>query len=304
MRNHQPEVLSEPIGDAELQYLSYEGAAPPLVLLHATGFLPWLWHPIARELAGRHRVIAPYFCDHRVTDPDQGGLDWMILAEDLASLCRNLKIEHPILVGHSMGATVITLAQAAFDLDAAGMVLIEPVFFPEHYYRSDLATQDHPLAAKSLKRRNQWVDPADVKAYLKTKALFANWDEEFLDLYIEHGTIDREEFGLELACAPPREAAIFMGGMSCDPWPMIPRVQCPVLVLEGADSGNRELIDLVAAASQFPRGRFQRIADAGHLIPMEKPEEILTIISEFVRSLEERRSPADSATRRRQMKGA
>jgi lipase len=288
MPNHLPISLSEDIGDATLQYLLYDGAQPTIVLLHATGFLPWLWHPIARELAGTHRVIAPYFCDHRDSDLEKGGLDWMILAADLARLCDRLQIEHPILVGHSMGASVMTYAQAAFGLNAAGMILIEPIFFPEDYYRMDIGPQDHPLAARSLKRRNRWENAAEVKAYLKTKALFANWEEEFLDLYIEHGTVESDAVGLELTCAPPREAAIFMGGLSRDPWPLLPEIHCPVLVLEGAVSVNRDLIDLSAAASRFPNGRYRCITGAGHLIPMEKPLEIFNIIVEFTRSVVKR----------------
>ena len=288
MPNHLPISLTEDIGDATLQYLLYDGAQPTIVLLHATGFLPWLWHPIARELAGTHRVIAPYFCDHRDSDLEKGGLDWMILAADLARLCDRLQIEHPILVGHSMGASVMTYAQAVFGLNAAGMILIEPIFFPEDYYRMDIGPQDHPLAARSLKRRNRWENAGEVKAYLKTKALFANWEEEFLDLYIEHGTVESDAVGLELTCAPPREAAIFMGGLSRDPWPLLPEIHCPVLVLEGADSVNRDIIDLTAATSRFPNGRYRCIAGAGHLIPMEKPAEILKIIAEFVRTVAKR----------------
>jgi lipase len=257
-------------------------------MLHATGFLPWLWHPIARELAGRHRVIAPYFCDHRLADIDKGGLDWMLLAEDLSRLCHQLKITHPVLVGHSMGATVMTYAQAVFGLAALGMLLIEPIFFPEDYYRIEMSPEDHPLAVKSLKRRNHWDSPMEMKAYLKTKPLFANWEEEFLDLYIEHGTLGDDGEGLALTCAPPREAAIYMGDKAHDPWPLIPQIQCPVLVLEGAGSSNREHIDLATAAARFPDGRFQRIAGAGHLIPMEKSKEILEVITDFVGSIENR----------------
>ena len=286
MSSKQPKVLSENIGDANLQYLLYEGSQPTLMMLHATGFLPWLWHPIARELTGRHRVIAPYFCDHRIADMDKGGLDWMLLAEDLSRLCRQLKVDRPVLIGHSMGGSVMTYAQAVFGLNALGMILIEPIFFPEDYYRMDLGPENHPLASKSLKRRNHWKNTSDVKAYLKTKPLFANWEETFLDLYIEHGTMGDKDGGLELTCAPPREAAIYMGDKSHDPWPLMSKIQCPVLVLEGAESSNREHINLCAAAGRFPDGRFQRITGAGHLIPMEKPKEILEIICDFVRSIE------------------
>jgi pimeloyl-ACP methyl ester carboxylesterase len=285
----RPTVLSENIGDANLQYLEYEGPQPTLVMLHATGFLPWLWHPIAAKLAGRHRVVAPYFCDHRIIDADKGGLDWVLLAEDLSKLCRQLKIDRPILVGHSMGGSVMTYAQALFGLNAQAMILIEPIFFPKDYYRMEMSPEEHPLASKSLKRRNHWDSAAEVKAYLKTKPLFANWEEEFLDLYIKHGTMGDEDGGLELACAPPREAAIYMGDKAHDPWPLMSRIKCPVLVIEGAQSSNRQHVDLPAAAARFPSGRFQRIAGAGHLIPMEKPKDVLQSIFDFVQSTEGRR---------------
>jgi hypothetical protein len=47
-----PQTFMQNIGDAEIASLRYEGEGPLLIFLHATGFLPWLWHPVARELAG------------------------------------------------------------------------------------------------------------------------------------------------------------------------------------------------------------------------------------------------------------
>ena len=38
------------VGGAELPYLYYEGEAPQILFAHATGFLPWLWHPIIEDL--------------------------------------------------------------------------------------------------------------------------------------------------------------------------------------------------------------------------------------------------------------
>ena len=68
-RNRQPEIKTQTIGDTELTYLLYEGPGPTVIMLHATGFLPWLWHPVAAALLPACRVIAPYFCDHRESDP-------------------------------------------------------------------------------------------------------------------------------------------------------------------------------------------------------------------------------------------
>jgi len=257
-----------------------------LVLLHATGFLPWLWHPIARALAGEFTVLAPYFCDHRDAAPEDGGLRWRQLAEDLRLFCQRLHLEAPLMAGHSMGGTVATLAAAADPGLASGLVLIEPIFLPRELYRFRIDVAQHPLASKSIRRRNHWSDADEAKAYLRGKSLFADWDEEMLDLYVRHGMVAAPSGGLELACHPRREASLFMGGVHLDPWPLLARVACPVLVVEGGKSGNRGHIDLEKAASAFPRGTFLRVPDAGHLIPMERPGETARIIRSFHRGLE------------------
>jgi pimeloyl-ACP methyl ester carboxylesterase len=277
-----PQILSVNIGDTDLPYLYYHGKGSAVIMLHATGFLPWLWHPIARELSGEYRVIAPYFCDHRDTDPIMGGLSWMKLAEDLCQFCERLNIASPVLVGHSMGATVMAIAEATHGPRAAGMILIEPIFLPQDFYNLKIRVDDHPLASKSIRRRNFWEDSSAAKAYLKGKGMFKQWDEEFLDLYIQHGLVEGETGGLELTCSPEKEASLFMGGMGYDPWPMLPKITCPTLVLEGENSENRQFIDLKTGAAKLPNGTYRLIAEAGHLIPMEKPKETIQIISDFL----------------------
>ncbi|MEN6474446.1 MAG: alpha/beta hydrolase [Syntrophaceae bacterium] len=286
----QPQVLVLDIGEVELPYLQYDGLAEstPIVLLHATGFLPWLWHPIALKLAAAHRVIAPYFCDHRLNEPDKGGVNWMILAQDLKVFCERLGLQAPLMVGHSMGATVITLAAGAFGLKASGMILIEPIFLPEDFYGVQLSVDQHPLASKSIKRRNHWDSGEEALAYLKSRSLFKNWDSEMLDLYVRYGLREVQTGGLNLTCSPEREAALFMGGMLYDPWPILANVPCPVLVVEGGASENRHYIDLKKATTLFPQGSYTLVQGAGHLIPMEQPQTTAALIDGFL----ERISPA------------
>jgi pimeloyl-ACP methyl ester carboxylesterase len=255
------------------------------MLLHATGFSPWLWHPIAIRLAENYRVVAPYFCDHRDTDPEKGGLSWMQLADDLCRLCDGLRIDKPLLVGHSMGATVMTLAEASYGPKASGMLLIEPIFLPQEFYGVSLQVEDHPLARLSIKRRNFWEDAAAAKAYLQSKPLFANWDDTIMDLYIKHGLAHSHTGGLELTCSPLREAALFMGGMPYDPWPLIPKITCPVWILEGGQSQNRRFMHLKDAVALFKQGNYRLMKTAGHLIPMEKPSEIYQLIADLADQL-------------------
>ncbi len=281
MKGPLPEYKTIDIGDVELQYLLYDGQGPTLIMMHATGFLPWLWHPIARDLNRHYRIICPYFCDHREADPVQGGFNWVLLAEDLLLLCRTLDITSPFVIGHSMGGALMIIAAGRFGLDAAKMILIEPILLPREFYAIQLCVEDHPLARKSIKRRNYWKNRTEARQHLKSKAFFRTWDEEMLDLYLEHGMIPSDNGGLELACHPRNEAALFMGSMGYDPWPILPAVTCPALVLEGELTENRGVIDFKKIADTMPQGKYRLVPGAGHLIPMEKPQEIADIILSF-----------------------
>lgn len=279
-----PRFVTQSIGEFDISFLAYENAGHPLVFLHATGFLPWLWHPIARDLAPPYRVIAPYFCDHRLSDPNDG-LGWQTLAGDFALLCRALSLDRPFLVGHSMGATIVALANGLYQLNARGMILIEPIFLPEDFYKIEITVEQHPLASKTIKRLNRWADQEDAFAYLQSRSLFRSWDREMLDLYVQYGMRTGDGGGLQLACSPEREAALFMGGMQHNPWPEAAKTTCPVLVLEGENSENRAFIDLKAVASRFPQGSYRLIEGAGHLIPMEQPQVVTGAIRDFLRNV-------------------
>lgn len=275
-----PQTLSAFIGDTELQYLLYEGTGPELILLHATGFTPWQWHPIARELAGHYKIVAPFFCDHRDTEPEKGGLRWPVLANDLVMLCRHLEIEKPFMAGHSMGGGICILTHGIIPDMARKMLLIEPIVLPDVLYKEQVSVQDHPFAGKVMRRKNKWKDYRDVESYLRSKPLFRNWDNEMLKIYMEYGIFENAQNELELTCSPRGEAALLMGSLARNPWPLLPKIKCPVLILEGENS-DRSRLNQRRIAAQFPNGEHRLIPDVGHLIPMEKPRLILEIMRAY-----------------------
>ena len=270
------------VGGAELPYLYYEGGTPQILFAHATGFLPWLWHPIIEDLTPPNQAWVPYICNYRDCDPEKGGLAWDIIAKDLSVLCSAQNIKNHLAVGHSMGATVLTIAAASLGMQPRAMILIEPIFLPEEFYSMDIKLKDHPLASQSIKRKNSWKDENAALEYLKSKSLFAGWDEQILQFYLKYGMEKQQEGELKLACSPRNEAAMFMGGKSTNPWPLIKKLTCPVLVVEGEKSSNKEFVDLPKAVSLLSDGRYKSVPDAGHLIPMQKPQEVAKIIKEFL----------------------
>jgi len=278
-----PEIKTYCGENGDIEFLHYRGGGPDLIMLHATGFNPWMWHPLARELAAQYNVYAPFFCGHRDADPHRGGLKWPLLADDLCALCGEHNIAAPYLVGHSMGGTVITLAVAQNKVTPLGMVLIEPIFLPEQIYRINMTLDMHPLAARSIKRTNHWKNREEAGKYLASRELFSNWDREMLELYLDYGMEPSDEGGLRLACHPRSEAALFMGSNAMDPWPLLQNIACPVLLLAGEKSDTGRYVDLKKAAALIPGGEHHVVAGAGHLIPMEKPGTVLGLIDGFFR---------------------
>jgi len=278
-----PLTLRQRIAGADISYLFYDGDGPTVILLHATGFIPWTWHPIARHLSTTYRVIVPGLYSHREASRETGGISWKLLAEDICLFCEMLKIERPFLVGHSMGGIVAAIACGSHGIRTGAMVLIEPIFLPFHFYRQPITVDTHPLAAKALRRKNHWRDRAEALQYLSSRPLFASWNREVLDLYIKHGMIEQGNGELCLACSPQKEAALFMGGMKHNPWPLLPKLSCPVLIVEGETSENRHFIDLTRIVTELPHGSYRMVTNSGHLLPMEQPDTVAGIIENFFR---------------------
>ncbi len=275
-----PETKTIDLADARLPFLEWNSPGETILMLNATGFTPWLWKPVAEALWPGYRIIAPYLCDYRITDPYAGGLDWHRLAYDMKLLLEGLDIKRPLLVGHSMGGAVWVIAEGRFSLQARAMVLVEPILLPREIYQMKITLDQHPLAAKSIKRKNLWSSRKEARSYLKSNRLFRLWDEEVLELYLDYGMVEDDE-GVRLACSPRMEAAIFMGGLQYDPWEDLAKIKCPVLVVEGGESTNSQYVDLKKVAAALLQGEHLLIPEAGHLLPMENPAGIAAIIGGF-----------------------
>lgn len=85
------------------------GDGPPLVLVHGVGCSHRDWLPVARRMAPRHCVLAWDARGHGGCRPVLGTITLERLACDLSEMLDQFGLDHPVLVGHSMGA--LTLMQ-------------------------------------------------------------------------------------------------------------------------------------------------------------------------------------------------
>ena len=275
-----------------LHYTEWGGDAPPVVLLHATGFLARLWEPIAVQMSARFHVYALDARGHGDSDKPvlsgaegpapAGGYGWEGLAADLMGFLDALGLIGVPIIGHSSGAAGAIRLAARRPEYVAAAVLIEPTVFPPMPVEGSDERKEQ-LASGAAKRRMVWDSRDELMAAYRQRRTFAGWREDVLRLFAEHGTFRREDGRIELKCPGGIEAELYRNSLSPDTWDLLPRVRCPTLVIRGEKT--EPLLALVAegVVRRIPGARLATIAGGSHFVPMERPE---TITAEALAFLE------------------
>jgi pimeloyl-ACP methyl ester carboxylesterase len=241
------------------------------VLLHGGGANAFWWEHIAPSLADRFHVTALDFRGHGLSDyPDD--VVPGAFTQDLEALVDHLGTREIILVGHSMGAH-IALDHACRFPETRGLVLIDIArgASVRQRRRSRLALalrRSYPSPEEAI-RRHRFLPPAP-------------WVEPALRDAIVEKSIRREPDGRYSYSFDPR----WFGIRSGTP-PLLSRLQCPTLILRGAESeiltpeGAEQLLD------ELPGSDLRTIERAGHHVQLDQPAETIDALNRFLSDLAE-----------------
>ena len=166
----------------------------------------------------------------------------------LPALLENLRVENPILVGHSDGAS-IALIHAGGGHRVRGVVAMAPHVFIE------------PVCLSSIRKAAETFETTDLPARLgkyhgDVRKTFYGWAEVWLDPGFERWDI-REDF--------------------------LPNVACPVLAIQGYDDeyGTMAQLDEIAHRVKGPC-ELLKLERCGHAPFRDQPETVLKRVSQFV----------------------
>ncbi|MGO9255740.1 MAG: alpha/beta fold hydrolase [Bryobacteraceae bacterium] len=97
---------------------------PVIVMAHGATDIGLSWTTLTKELQADYDIYMPDARGHGLTDPATAADTGDTGVEDLVGFIHAMKLERPILMGHSMGAaTVIRLAAKYTDLPRAAIML-------------------------------------------------------------------------------------------------------------------------------------------------------------------------------------
>jgi pimeloyl-ACP methyl ester carboxylesterase len=89
------------------------GEGTPIVLVHGITESRRSWDPLLERLAGSHDVLAVDLRGHGESEASEP-YDVITLASDVHEVVEALGIENPLLIGHSLGGTVVSAYAAMY----------------------------------------------------------------------------------------------------------------------------------------------------------------------------------------------
>jgi pimeloyl-ACP methyl ester carboxylesterase len=275
---------------------------PALVLVHGMRDHALSMTSIARAFESSHRVLALDVRGHGHSD-NPGSYAMVQMVADLRALVLHCQLQRPILLGHSLGGHIVSRYAAAFPDELTAMVLLDgmgpprpPVAEPvEAELQQQLRTQvesmltlgsdlrpmaDHSDALTRLQRNNPGLARATA------------------ELIVAAGVEPHPEGGIRWRWDPAMNM-VWQTFSSLETEEHMRWVRCPVLIVTGDRAlqywtGGRMGLQaseaLYAAELQrrlqlFADARHEVLADAGHMLHYDQPEQLNVLLTAFIEGL-------------------
>lgn len=252
-----------------IHYLRTGGDKPPVVLLHGLTMNGACWTPLAQTLEGDYDVIMPDARGHGNSSAPDQGYSYHQLAADILSLVKILKLNNPVLLGHSMGGMTAAMAATQNHKLLKGLILADPTFLTpqrqQEVYESDVAAQHHQILNGSKE---------DFLTELRSR--HSHRSPEFIELFVQ-ARFKTSIHAFDVLTPP-----------NPDYKQLISTLAIPSLLIIGGVNGVVSPIVATELAKLNQCLEIVQIEKAGHGIPFDQPERFSTVVKDFLRQVHKR----------------
>jgi 3-oxoadipate enol-lactonase len=248
-----------------------EGTGPAIVLLHGVGGNHTVWNLVVRALSPHFTVIAPDLRGHgRTPAPEGSHFTFAEMEGDVLQLMDRNQLPAAHLVGLS-GGSLLALRLA---LDRPERVRSLTMVSGAAY------TDPHTRAVARRWAETYAKEGPDPFALRVLKDLYyPDWIEEHLDFADElREQVKHQDFGPAVKWSHAMQVFDERG--------RIASVRLPTLIVQAMDDAVVDASHGRILRQSIPGAKIRILAETGHMVPVERPEETADAIATFVRAVE------------------
>jgi len=251
----------------KIHYFHGNNNKKPVILLHGVMDNGLCLSPVAQKLSENYHTIMPDARGHGLTEISDKNFSYDLMAQDIAMLIQDLKLEKPQIIGHSMGAAMAVLIASKYPELVSRIILEDPAFRFKKANKiiKGLAKPLIKLAMKIMLKGSY------EKIIKKGRKRSPTWSEEELQPWAESKVLYKEN-----------NSKVFMGLMDdkTDWKEVIQNITCPILLITSdkgmtKDDKAREIVEF----SKYCK--WVKIEGAGHNIRREQFEQYTEEVQKF-----------------------
>jgi pimeloyl-ACP methyl ester carboxylesterase len=265
------------------------GAGPVLVLVHGIAGSSGTWGRVLPSLAERYTVVAPDLLGHGESAKPRGDYSLGAYASGIRDLLAVLGHDRATFVGHSLGGGIVMQLAYQFPERCERLVLVGSGGLGR-----DVGTLLKVLSAPGMEfvlplvlTRGLHDAAASLGRFAGRSGLRANTLlQEIWDSYTR------------LTDARAQRAFVHTIRAVIDPWGqrvsardrLYLAAEVPTLIVWGAKDRVIPVAHGREAHELIPGSRLEIIEDAGHFVPLERPERFVAVLDDFMTTTDAARS--------------
>jgi pimeloyl-ACP methyl ester carboxylesterase len=248
-----------------IHYWRTGGNKPALVMAHGSSDDGLCWTNLAREFQDQFDIIMFDARGHGLSDPPSPSDPPDVQVEDLAGLIRELKLDRPILMGHSMGSSSVARFAAKYP-DVPRAVILEDPGLVRATPAAGAPAQTPEQRRAAILARNNMTEQELVAGCMKNSPKWGQSECEFW------APSKRRHHPATVASVPSALPPI---------GELFPKITAPTLIVKADAQGdlrkqNEEI------ARRLPRGKVVHIEGAGHNVRRENKAQTIEVMKAFL----------------------
>ncbi|MCP4858681.1 MAG: alpha/beta hydrolase [Fuerstiella sp.] len=263
-----------------IHYWRTGGDKPVLIMLHGSSDNGLCWTNLAKELTNDYDIIMPDARGHGLSDPPSKSDTADAQAEDIAGLIGELKLNKPIVMGHSMGSSSAAWFAAKHPDIPRAVILEDPRLVPRTTSVTNNANNNTNAAAVAAaaaqEKRRQHILARNNMSYdqIVAEQLKRNsgWGRSEIEIWAESKRQHHPNTAYRSRSGRPPMSDLFA-------W-----ITAPTLILKADDQGElrQKNIEVTRILKQ---GRIVHIEGARHNVRRDEKQRLLRSLKAFLGEL-------------------